>query len=328
MSILPLRRCCPSHDIQEERNPITQTNSIQQNSSAEQETSPTTKAQERVGIILALLALYLIWGSTYLGMSIALTGFPPFLMSGIRFSLAGILLFLLLRVRGNPAPSRAQWGGAAVVGTLLVVGGNGGVSFAEQWVASGLAAVAVAATPLWLTLIIGLMGRWPARGEWIGLLLGLAGVFLLNMEHGLWANPIGAISLLLAPMCWSLGSALSSRLSMPTGMMSSAAQMVAGGLITLLLGLLLGERITHWPDLRSLLALGYLVLFGSMIAYSAYGYVLRHVRPALATSYAYINPAVAVLLGALVAGERITPVGLFAMLIILTGVALVTLRRK
>jgi drug/metabolite transporter (DMT)-like permease len=148
------------------------------------------------------------------------------------------------------------------------------------------------------------------------------------MEHGLWANPIGAISLLLAPMCWSLGSALSSRLSMPLGMMSSAAQMLAGGLITLLLGLLLGERITHWPDLRSLLALGYLVLFGSMIAYSAYGYVLRRVRPALATSYAYINPAVAVLLGALFAGEHITPVGLLAMLIILTGVALVTLRRK
>jgi drug/metabolite transporter (DMT)-like permease len=278
--------------------------------------------------MLALLALYLIWGSTYLGMRIALESFPPFLMTGIRFLLAGSLLYTLLRLRRNPVPTRAQWGGAALVGILLVAGGNGGVSFAEQWVASGIAAVAIAATPLWLSLIMGLMGRWPTRGEWLGLLLGLAGVFLLNMEHGLWVNPIGAIALLLAPLCWSLGSALSTRVSMPAGLMSSAVQMLAGGLLMLLVGLLSGERFAHWPSARSLLAMAYLILFGAIVAYSAYGYVLRRVRPTLATSYAYVNPVVAVLLGTLLADEHITPIGLVAMLIILTGVALVTLRRK
>lgn len=314
----------------ERRNTITQVNDTLQDNSTAQTTLPTpaTKTRERFGLVLALLTLYFIWGSTYLGMSMALKSFPPFLMSGIRFLLAGTLLYTVLRIRRNPAPTRAQWGGAAVVGLLLVVGGNGGVSFAEQWVASGLAAVAVAATPLWLSLIMGVMGRWPRRGEWVGLILGLVGVFLLNMEHGMWANPLGAIALLLAPFCWSLGSAFSTRLSMPEGMMSSAAQMIVGGSITLLIGLVSGERMTQWPDLRSLLAMAYLILIGSMVAYSAYGYLLRRARPALATSYAYVNPVVAVLLGALVAGERITPIGLLAMLIILIGVALVTLRRK
>jgi drug/metabolite transporter (DMT)-like permease len=315
----------------EERNSIAQVNEVEPtNNTTEQVASSTTsfKTRERVGIVLALLALYLIWGSTYLGMRIALESFPPFLMASIRFLLAGTLLFAILRIRRAPVPTRAQWGGAALVGVLLVAGGNGGVSLAEQWVASGIAAVAVAATPIWLALIMGLMGRWPTRGEWVGLLLGLVGVFLLNMEHGLWVNPIGAIALLLAPMCWSLGSALSTRVPMPAGLMSSAVQMIAGGLLMLLAALLLGERITHWPSTRSLLAMAYLILFGAIVAYSAYGYVLRRVRPALATSYAYVNPVVAVLLGSLMADEHLTPIGLIAMLTILSGVALVTLRRK
>src|SRR6266568_9292214 len=144
--MFPVGSCATTHDLAhfaqkhyqlEERNTITQVNNVQQSNSIEQTTTstPTPKPQERLGVALALLTLYLIWGSTYLGMSIALKSFPPFLMSGIRFLLAGTLLYAVLRARRNPAPSRAQWGGAAVVGLLLVVGGNGGVSFAEQWVA-------------------------------------------------------------------------------------------------------------------------------------------------------------------------------------------------
>jgi drug/metabolite transporter (DMT)-like permease len=319
------------YNFMKERNSIAQVNEVNSTNNATEQaatSTPSLKTQERLGIVLALLALYLIWGSTYLGMRIALESIPPFLMTGIRFLLAGTLLYTLLRLRRDPVPTRAQWGGAALVGILLVAGGNGGVSFAEQWVASGIAAVAVAATPLWLSLIMGLMGRWPTRGEWLGLLLGLAGVVLLNLEHGLWVNPIGAIALLLAPLCWSLGSALSTRLSLPAGLMSSAVQMLAGGALMLLVGLLSGERLAHWPSVRSTLAMAYLILIGAIVAYSAYGYVLHRVRPALATSYAYVNPVVAVLLGSLVADEHITPIGLIAMLTILTGVALVTLRRK
>lgn len=292
-------------------------------------TPPTTTAPlERLGILLALFALYIIWGSTYLGMRIALTDFPPFLMAGLRFIIAGVLLYTVLRVRGAARPTRAQWTGATVVGILLLAGGNGGVAFAEQWVASGLAAVAIAVVPLWTALLFGLMGRWPTRLEWCGLALGFVGVILLNLEHNVWANPLGAIVLLLAPMCWALGTALSSRVALPGGLMSSAAQMIIGGVVLLGAGLLLGERMHGWPTPPSLWAMLFLVLFGSLVAFSAYGYLLRRVRPALATSYAYVNPMVAVALGVGFAGEHISMLGVLAMFVILTSVALVSLGRK
>jgi drug/metabolite transporter (DMT)-like permease len=314
-----------SHSIAQEEHRIIR--SVEDNS-VESVTSSTTGARDRITIILAILALYLIWGSTYLGMHIAEESFPAFLMSGIRFVAAGGILYIALRLRHVPSPSRAQWGGSAIVGLLLVVGGNGAVSFAEQWVASGLAAVAIAATPVWISLIMGLMGRWPRRIEWFGIALGLVGVLLLNLGNGMWANPLGAIVLLFSPICWSLGSALSGRLPLPAGLMASAAQMIIGGIASFIIALLLGERMHGIPTLRADLALLYLIFFGSLVAFSAYGFLLSRVRPALATSYAYVNPVVAVCLGALVAGEHITPLGVVAMLVILTGVALVTLTRK
>lgn len=284
-----------------------------------------SKASNRAGIILSILALYIIWGSTYLGMRIALESMPAFMMAGIRFIVAGGMLYSFLRLRHVPSPTRSQWLGAALVGTLLVVCGNGGVNFAEQWVASGLAAVAVGAAPLWAAFFFGFLGRWPKRLEWLGLAMGFVGVVLLNLEHGMWASPIGAIVLLVAPMCWALGSALSSRVSLPDGLMSSAAQMLVGGVILLAISLLMGERLHSIPTWHSLAALAYLIIFGSLVAYSAYGYLLRRVRPALATSYAYVNPIVAVGLGIGLAGEHITLLGIGAMLVILTGVGLVAL---
>lgn len=283
---------------------------------------------ERVRIVLALLALYIIWGSTYLGMRLAIGSIPPFLMAGVRFLTAGTLLYASLRLRGISNPSRAQWLGAAIVGVLLVAVGNGGVTFAEQWVASGLAAVAVGAVPLWTALLVGLMGKWPTRLEWLGLALGFVGLILLNLEHGMWANPIGAASLILAPMGWALGSALGPRLILPTGLMSSAAQMLVGGGVLLVLALVSGEHIQRMPTTSSLLALGYLILIGSLVAYSAFNYLLLHVRPALATSFAYVNPVVAVCLGVGLAGEQITLLGVLAMLIILTGVGIVSMGKR
>ncbi len=282
---------------------------------------------KRGGILLSLFALYIIWGSTYLGMRFALESFPPFLMAGLRFVIAGTLLYAFLRIRGAARPTRAQLIGSAIIGILLLAGGNGGVSFAEQWVSSGLAAVGIAAVPLWAALFIGLLGRWPKRIEWVGLVLGFVGVLFLNFENGVWANPIGAIALLLAPMCWALGSALSSRVALPAGLMASATQMMIGGVFLLGLGLLLGERITHVPTSHALVSMVFLIFFGSLVAFSAYGYLLRHVRPALATSYAYVNPAVAVGLGVLLAGEHITMIGVLAMVVILVGVGLVSLGR-
>lgn len=290
---------------------------------------PKKKASllDHAGVALALLSLYIIWGSTYFGMRIALHDFPPFIMAGLRFLIAGILLYSFLRLRGTPTPTRTQWGGAAIVGVLLLAGGNGGVAFAEQWVASGLAAVALAAIPLWTALLFGLMGRWPTRLEWLGLMLGFIGVILLNLENNVWANPIGAIALLLAPISWALGTALISRLTLPSGLMSSAVEMLIGGTFLLVVGLGSGERMHSLPSLSSVEAMAFLILFGSLIAFCSYGYLLTRVRPALATSYAYVNPMVAVALGIGFAGERITIIGILAMLIILSGVGLVSLGR-
>lgn len=279
--------------------------------------------------LLALFALYIIWGSTYYTISIAIESFPPFLMSGARFMIAGGLLFGFLRWRGMPVPSLKQWGGAALVGSLLLGGGNGGVAFAEQHhVASGLAAVWIASMPIIAALFAGLFGRWPSRIEWVGLMIGFAGVGILNMENNLRANPIGVIALTTATTCWALGSVWSRHLPLPNGAMASAAQMLSGGVLLLLMGFGTGEAIAGAPSTRSILAVAYLVVFGSLVAFSSYAYLLRNVRPTIATSYAYVNPVVALALGAWFGNEPITVVGVVAMLVILSGVGMVMAGKK
>ena len=289
--------------------------------------SPSTM-RKRIFIILSLLSLYFLWGGTYLAMRIALQGFPPFILAGVRQLTAGILLFLFLWLRKHELPTRKQWLTAVVVGGLLLVVGNGGVVFAEQWVSSGLAALALGAIPLWAALFSGLFGRWPTRIEWFGLGLGFSGLVLLNLENGLHANPLGAIVLFIAPIGWAFGSILSQHLPSPKGLMASASQMLAGGVLLFVVGFATGEHMTSMPGPGPLAAMAYLIIGGSLIAFSAYGYLLRNVRPALATSYAYVNPLVAVGLGVTLAGEQITMIGILAMLTILSGVGLVSLGRE
>jgi drug/metabolite transporter (DMT)-like permease len=285
-------------------------------------------ARNRLLIILSLLALYILWGGTYLGMRIALEGFPPFFVAAFRQFTAGVILYLFLRSRGAPSPTRAQWLGSLIVGGLLLVFGNGFVVFAEQYVSSGLAALALGAIPLWASLFSGLFGRWPRPIEWCGLAIGFAGLVLLNLENGFHASVLGAILLLIAPVCWALGSILSQRLPSPKGLMASAAQMLMGGVLLFIVGLSTGERMVAFPGPRPLFAMVYLIVGGSLIAFSAYGYLLSHVRPALATSYAYVNPLVAVGLGVLLAGEQINLFEVVAMLTILSGVVLVSFGRE
>jgi drug/metabolite transporter (DMT)-like permease len=282
----------------------------------------------RVKLLIALLSVYFIWGSTYLAIRIALEGFPPFMMAGVRFLIAGGGLYLFLRARGVPAPDRSQWKGASLVGGLLLVGGNGGVVFAEQSVASGLAALGVATVPLWMVLFAGVWKSRPARLEWAGLLLGFAGIILLNFEGDLRASPAGATALVIAAVCWAFGSAWSRHLSLPSGWMASAAEMLAGGLLLLIISVLTGERLDRFPVWHAIGALFYLIVFGSLIAFSAYTYLLSKARPALATSYAYVNPVIAVGLGVMLAGERITVIGITAMLIIITAIGMVILGQK
>ena len=279
-------------------------------------------------IILALFAVYISWGSTYLAIRIVLEDLPPFFMMGARFLLVGIGLYVYLRMKGMPAPLPSEWLWSSVIGTFLLLGGSGGVAFAQQWVPSGLAALVIATTPLWIVLFAGIWKHRPTRMEWFGLLVGLAGVVILNFEGDLKASPLGAVALILAAMSWAFGSAWSQQVKLPQGMMAGAAEMITGGIVVLLVSVISGERVSSVPTLRSVTALLYLAVFGSLIGFTAYIYLLRNVRPALATSYAYVNPVIAVLLGVGIAGEQITGVGIVAMAVIIIGVLLVMFGQK
>lgn len=285
-------------------------------------------ADSRVLVPLGLLALYIIWGSTYLGIRYALESYPPFLLAGLRFLGAGVAMFAFLRLRGVPLPTSRQWRNAAITGILLLGFGNGLVCFAEQRVSSGIAAVAVASMPLFAALFSGLYGEWPSRRETVGLVIGFVGVIVLNLGSGLSGSRIGAIALLVAAMSWAFGSTWSRRQDMPAGPMNTAAQMLCASVAMLAVGVISGERLPAHPTVRATLALVYLAVFGSIIAFSAFLYVLKHARPALATSYAYVNPPVAVLFGVLLAGESVGPYDLAGMAIILLGVGAITLARQ
>jgi drug/metabolite transporter (DMT)-like permease len=289
--------------------------------------SPTA-APGGVAIALALTALYLIWGSTYLAIRFALEGgLPPLLMAGGRFVLAGGLMYAALRLRGVPAPTRAQWRNLAVMALLLLVFGNGMVCVAEQSVSSGLAAVAVASAPLWMGLFSTLRGQHPSRIEWVGLAIGFVGVVWLNVGSSLVASKIGMIALLVATVAWSYGSIWSRGRDLPSPFMGAAGQMLLGGVMMLVAGFAIGERVHDWPTLKGVLSVGYLVSFGSIIGFSAYIWLLHHVRPALAGSYAYVNPAIAVGLGAWLANEQFSGSEFVAMGVILLGVVAITLAK-
>ena len=282
----------------------------------------------RVLIPLSLLTLYLVWGSTYLAIRFALESYPPFLLAGIRFLFAGIALYAFLRWRGLVPPTRRQWRNAAITGVLLLGFGNGLVCFAEARVSSGIAAVAVSSMPLFAAAFAGLYGQWPTRREGIGLLVGFVGVIVLNFGSGLAGQALGAIALLAAAAAWAFGSIWSKRQDMPAGPMNTAAQMLVASVALLVVGFALGETLPSAPSLQATLSLAYLALFGSILAFTAYLYVLEHARPAVATSYAYVNPPVAVLFGVLLAGETVGPYDIVGMVVILAGVAVITLRGR
>lgn len=279
-------------------------------------------AMTRRALIAALLAVYVIWGSTYFVMRIALEGFPPFLMGGIRFVLAGLALFVWLRARGAPSPTWPEWRASAPIGFLLLTVGNGGVALAEhRTVSSSLAALVVATMPVWAVLFASVVGERPSRSEAAGLLLGLFGVALLQAGGDLRGHGFGALFLLVAPVSWALGSVWSRRLSLPAGAMSTAVQMILGGVFMLVLSVVVGEHPNAAPSTRSIVALLYLMIFGSIVAFTAYGFLLRHASPGVATSYAYVNPVVALGIGVVFGGEHIAWLTVVGAGVVLLGVA-------
>jgi drug/metabolite transporter (DMT)-like permease len=289
--------------------------------------APALKPVSALAVASALVTLYVLWGSTYLAIRFALESYPPFLLGAIRMSIAGALMYVVLRLRGTPAPSRKQWRTLAVLSIWMVLLSNGLVNLAETEVGSGLAAIAVASMPLFAGVFAMLRGRHPSRIEWIGLVIGFLGVIWLNAGSELSSSTLGLVCLIIAPIAWAWGSIWSRDQDLPEPFMSASGQMLCGSVWMLLAALLHGERMTQVPTLDATLALGWLVTAGSILGFTAYIWLLHHVRPALATSYAYVNPPIAVMFGALLGGEVFTANDLGAMAVILAGVVIITLSK-
>jgi drug/metabolite transporter (DMT)-like permease len=291
----------------------------------------------RARLLVAFAAVYTVWGSTYLAIRFAVETLPPLLMAGARFVIAGAILLLWARLREPSGPTRRDWTTGLVSGALLLLGGNGAVVWAEQRVPSGIAALLVAVVPLWMVLLDWLRpgGRRPATAVFAGLGLGLVGLGLLvgpdALHGGGDISPIGAAVLMVGSFSWAVGSLYTKRAPRPSSAnRGTATQMVAGGLCLLLAGAAMGEPsrldLAHVSS-RSLLGFLYLVTFGSLIGFTAYVYLLAHTTAARASTYAYVNPVVAVALGWAVANEPVTSRTLLAAAVILAGVAIITVAR-
>ncbi|HSB65886.1 MAG TPA: EamA family transporter [Anaerolineales bacterium] len=285
-------------------------------------------------IWMALIAIYLAWGSTYLAIHYAVQSIPPFFMTGTRFLVAGIVLFGWRRFAGDPKPSPAQWRSAAIIGFLLLVGGIGGVSWAEQYVPSGISALIIAATPLWIMLIelIRRGGTRPSKVSLMGVLIGLIGMLILidpwkSADAPQGYNSLGVVVLLLAALSWSIGSLYSHTANLPkSGLLGTGMELLAGSAGSYLIGLATGEMSQlnlSSITLSSLGGLAYLIIVGSLVGFVCYTWLLREAPTSLVVTYAYVNPLVAILLGSFIANEVLTPGVLLAAPLILSAVVLI-----
>jgi drug/metabolite transporter (DMT)-like permease len=292
-------------------------------------------ASKRIRVIIAFAALYLIWGSTYLGIRFAIETIPPFLMAGTRFLLAGLIMYAIAWSQGMVKSSWANWRTSLIIGACLLLGGNGGVTISEKYIDSGLAAVIVAIVPIYIVVLgwVSGMAPRPTPIVWLGLVGGFVGVGILlgpslrfssNDAHG---PAIGMSILLVSTFLWSAGS-LYSRVAKHAAspFLTAAQQMMCGGMLLLLTGALTGELRRFHPRSVSILSLAsfaYLIVIGAVVGYTAYIWLLRHCDPAKVATYAYVNPIVAVLLGAAFAGETLTMRTVMAAGLIIGSVAMV-----
>lgn len=288
-----------------------------------------------LNVWLALGIVYVVWGSTYLAIAIAVETLPPLLYAGIRFALAGALLTAWLAFRGvDLRISRAELAGAAVVGVLLLAIANGLVVLAERTVPSGIAALIVASIPLWVVIYRMIARERVGLDLLAGVFLGLIGVAILVVPGGIdgTLDLIGALMLFGATLSWALGTFLSPRLRTPKNVLvSTAYQMLAGGLVLVGVGLGRGELVNIDPatfSVRSMVAFAYLVVFGSLVAFTAYTWLLQNASVSLVSTYAFVNPVVAVLLGALILAEPITPSILIGAAVIVVAVAFIVVRQN
>jgi len=269
-------------------------------------------------IWLALLALYIVWGSTYLGIKVAIETIPPFFHGSIRFLISGIILVVWQKSAGQSMPTRRQWISAAIIGTLLLLGGNGLVSWAEQFIPSGIAALIIGSMPMFLVVAEALRpkGVKPTWRAIVGLLIGFAGIFILVGPAEISGsttklNPFGVIALLGACVTWASGSIYSKTADLPkSSLMNTGAQMLMGSVSLLIASLLTGE-LNGWDitavSSRSIYGLSYLILIGSLVGFASYGWLLQNAPISLVATYAYVNPIVAVFLGNWIGDEPLEP---------------------
>ena len=275
-------------------------------------------------IAACLLSVYIIWGTTYFAIKVGIEGSPPFFLIGTRFVAAGGFLLAWQMLRGRPMPAAKQWGGAALIGFLLLVVGNGGVAVAEHWVSSGATVALISVMPLTTALWSGIFGQWPRRLEWAAIALGGVGAIVMLMGRDLQASTLGTLVILVGVTCWSLGTVLSRRIDVPQGPTGFGAEMLAAGLMALGLSALLRE---HWAlpgSSRVWWAWIYLVVFGSMIGFSAYRFLVERVSTTLASTYAYVNPPVALFVGWWLGHESFSTNTLLGLPIVLAAVAMLT----
>ena len=292
----------------------------------------------RTQLIAAFASIYTVWGSTYLAIRYAIETIPPFLMGGVRFLISGAMLYIWARYRGAERPTRLHWRNTAIAGAFLLVGGNGAVVWAEQSVPSGLTALLVSILPFWLVII-----EWvrpprqrPSIAVFAGLLLGFIGIIVLvgpaNIGGKGDIRPLGALVLILGSLAWAIGSFFARDAKLPdSSLLTTGMEMLAGGALLSIAGALAGEFRgfdVHAVTKASAIGLLYLILFGSLIGFTSYIWLLDKVSPAMLGTYAYVNPVVAVLLGWAIAGERLSIRAGIAAVIVICSVALITSARS
>ena len=282
----------------------------------------------RAKLVTALLLVWVIWGSIYLAMQLALESFAPLGMSALRIACAGVVIMAVARWRGESWPDQRTWRVAALVGPLLFMVGNGSAVVAAQTVSSSLVAIMVGAVPLYAVVITWMLGTPVSPRQWTSLALGLAGIVTLNGGAELSRHWGTAAILTVGALGWALGSVLSKRAAPPSPAMATGAQMLVGGAALAIAAVATGEGIPATASATSVAALGYLFLFGTVIGFSAYAYLLRNTSLAVATSYAYVNPLVAVGLGYLFAGESLDAWGWCGLAMIVVAVVGLTLPAK
>ena len=282
-------------------------------------------------LVACLAAVYLIWSSTYLAIRVAVHELPPLLMAGMRFIAAGGVMLAIARRRGAAWPSLAAWLRALPVGMLLFLGGNGFVALSEQSVSSGGAAVVCATMPLWVGVLGAFLGAKPTVREWVSLVIGFTGVVVLMGGPALAGEPQHVALLIASPILWALGSLISRRTKPVTGaqaaLVTPALHMLTGGVILILAGAGIGETVPMHASVNAWLAVAYLAVFGSIIGFTAYSWLLANARPVVATSYAYVNPVLAVLIGAALYGEPLGWTTLVANVLIV-GAILLALKKR